>query len=77
MDDMEKLSGYLIDTALADVMTARYKREKQLASSFWLVDNSVLQEKGHRRPPLIHDESEKLGETMIQRLGLKEIGKPK
>jgi len=71
-DDLEKLSAYLPDCALADVLSARHKRDKMLQSSFWLVENSVLKKKGERKPTVLVGESGKLGRMMAERLGLKD-----
>jgi len=71
-DDLEKLSAYLPDCALAEVLSARYKRDKVLQSSFWLVENSVLKKKGERKPTVLVGASGKLGRMMAERLGLKD-----
>jgi hypothetical protein len=71
-DDLEKLSAYLPDTAFAEVLTARYKRDKKLQSSFWLVENSVLKNRGERKPKVLVGQSGKLGRMMAERLGLKD-----
>jgi hypothetical protein len=41
-DDMEKLSPYLLDTAMSELLSARYKKDKSLRASFFTIDNSVL-----------------------------------
>ena len=71
IDDLEKLSPYLSDTSLAGVLSARYKRDKSLLSSFWAVDNPVLDRKSDRKATLA-GEAGKLGEMVERRLGLKE-----
>jgi hypothetical protein len=71
-DDLEKLSAYLPDCTLADVLSARYKRDKVLQSSFWLVENSVLKKKGERKPTVLVGASGKLGHMMAGGLGLKD-----
>ena len=75
-DALEMLSAYLPDTSLADALSARFKRDKKVQSSFWLVDNSVLAEKGDRKPPLFSAPSKKLFEVMAARLGLPDDTKP-
>jgi hypothetical protein len=70
-DDIEKLSPFLRDSSLAEVLSARYKPDKNLKSSFWTVENSVLARKGERLPSLLVDQTEKLGEMIATRLGLK------
>jgi hypothetical protein len=71
-DDIEKLSPFLRDSSLAEALSARYKPDKSLNFSFWTVENSVLARKGKRFPSLLVDETEKLGEMMATRLGLKD-----
>jgi hypothetical protein len=71
-DDIEKLSPFLRDSSLAEVLSARYKPDKNLKSSFWTVENSVLARKGERLPSLLVDQTEKLGEMIATRLGLKD-----
>jgi hypothetical protein len=71
-DDLEKLSPYLRDTSLAEALSGRYRKDKDLVASFWTVDNSILMRKGNRIPKLLADETEKLAEMIAARLGLKE-----
>jgi hypothetical protein len=46
--DMEMLCAYLRDAALAELLEERYRAETSLLSSFWLVDNLVIQRLGNR-----------------------------
>lgn len=72
-DDMEKLSPFLSDTPLAEVLSARYKPDKSLKFSFWTVRNAALERKGARKPRVLVDETERFSEMVEGRLGLKEL----
>lgn len=47
--DIELLCGYLRDASFADLIEARYRAEPSLPSSFWLVDNPLLERLGDRQ----------------------------
>jgi hypothetical protein len=43
------------------MLSARHKGDKKLQSSFWLVENSVLNQKGDRKPTVLANATTKLG----------------
>lgn len=46
--DLEMICGYLRETSLADLLEERYRNDRGLFSSFWLVDNSIIKRIGGR-----------------------------
>jgi hypothetical protein len=46
--DIEMICGYLGQASLADLLEARYRNDRGLLSSFWLVDNPVVDRLGDR-----------------------------
>lgn len=40
--DLELIGGYLHEVSLADLLDERYNNDRSLMSSFWLVDNSII-----------------------------------
>jgi len=52
-DDFERVSGYLKDKALTEILEGRYRPDKELRSSFGLVENRALRDWRTRVPPVI------------------------
>lgn len=46
--DVEMICGYLNEASLSDLLEERYRNDKGLLSSFWLVDNVVVKRIGNR-----------------------------
>jgi hypothetical protein len=46
--DLEMIGGYLQDVSFADLLDERYNNDRSLMSSFWLVDNSIIDRIGGR-----------------------------
>jgi hypothetical protein len=46
--DIEMLCAYFRDASFADLLEERYRAEKNLLSSFWLVDNPIIERVGNR-----------------------------
>jgi hypothetical protein len=53
VDVIEKLTPYLIDTRLADILAQRYIADPLLRAPFFLKPNSALSSKGADRPPIL------------------------
>jgi len=69
-DDVEKVTPYLRDTFLADILMARFRQEPSLFSPFWIVRNEVLETKSERKPQWVYDALKALVEMTVERLGL-------
>jgi len=69
-DDLEKLTPYLAEVPLTRALSARYRRDKALLSSFWMVDNSVIDPKGERHPQFIKMAPQIIREMSTRILGL-------
>ncbi len=46
--DLEMICGYLREASLADLLDERYRNDKGMLSSFWLVDNPIIDRIGGR-----------------------------
>ena len=46
--DLELICGYLRETSFADLLEERYRNDRGLLSSFWLVDNAIIDRIGGR-----------------------------
>jgi hypothetical protein len=46
--DLEMICGYLREASFADLLDERYKNDRGLLSSFWLVDNPIIDRIGGR-----------------------------
>lgn len=54
--DAELLCAYLRDSSLTDLLEARYRADSNLLSSFWLVDNPIVERLGNRETSVLRDE---------------------
>jgi hypothetical protein len=69
-DDIEKISPYLKDTLLPDILMARFRQEPSLFSPFSIVRNEVLEGKNERKPQWVYDALKDLAQMTVDRLGL-------
>src|SRR5208337_4012755 len=46
--DIEMICGYLRDVAFSDLLEERYRNDRNLLSTFWAVDNSIVDRIGDR-----------------------------
>jgi hypothetical protein len=69
-DDLEKISAYLPDTSLTDILEGRYKAERNLRATFFAVDNPVIMARGNRRPQTHIDANEEFKSIMFKLLGI-------
>lgn len=69
-DDVEKISSYLSDTRLSDLLLARYRADRRLMSSFWTAGNRVVDKKGFRKPAFVYSALRELTELTADVLGL-------
>jgi hypothetical protein len=53
--DIEMLCGYLRDASVAELLEARYRADPNLLSSFWLVDNALLDRLGQRKCRILNE----------------------
>lgn len=72
IDEFERLSPYLVDVSLSEVLLARIDLDPDLLFPLWFGGNAVLATLEGRASPLLEAEIEKLGEICINRLGIKD-----
>lgn len=74
--DIEMLCAYLSDASFADLLEERYRAETSLLSSFWLVDNPIIDRLGKRECKVLADERHAYFESVTKVLfpGLKLSG---
>ena len=46
--DLEMLCGYFREASFADLLDERYRNDRGMLSSFWLVDNAIIDRIGER-----------------------------
>jgi hypothetical protein len=68
--DLEKLSAYLPDASLTEIIESRYRSDQALKTSFFAVDNPVIQSRGNRRPKIYMDANEEFKKIMVKILGV-------
>ena len=66
--DLEEICGYLQEVSLADLLEERYRNDKELLSSFSLVDNSIIDQIGKRECKLLADALQSYFQEMAQTL---------
>ena len=71
-DDIERLTPYLTDVSLGEVLSARIAADHGLVFPLWYGDNKVLGALHERPATLLRAEIEKLGEMCCERLGIKD-----
>lgn len=71
-DDIERLTPYLCDTSLSEIILARIAGDKDLIYPLWYGENTVLGGLTNRPAIFLNSEIEKLIEMCQVRLGLKE-----
>jgi len=69
VDDIEKLTPYLSDTPLADILLAKFRQEPSLFSPFWIVRNDVIEKKDLRKPQWVYDSLKELTRATAHQLG--------
>jgi hypothetical protein len=69
VDDIEKLTPYLSDSSLAEILLAKFRQEPSLFSPFWIVRNDVLEKKDLRKPQWVYDSLKELTRVSADRLG--------
>jgi hypothetical protein len=69
-NDLEKLSPYLKDISLGEVLLGRINADKDLIFPLWNPDNTVLVKLPARPSPLLSAEIDKLGDICVARLGV-------
>jgi hypothetical protein len=47
--DIELICGYLKEVSVASLLEERYRKDPKLLSSFWAVDNDIIEKIGGRR----------------------------
>lgn len=67
--DLEMICGYLREASLTDLLEERYRNDKGLLSSFWLVDNAIIDQIGNREckpfSDACHAYFESVGKTLF------------
>lgn len=71
-DDLERLTPYLADISLAEILSARIAGDGSLVTPLWHGENRVLDKLPGRPAKLLDAEVEKLEEMCRERLGLKD-----
>jgi hypothetical protein len=66
--DVEMLCGYLPYAGLTDLLEQRYRAQPSLLSSFWLVDNPIINRLGNRECKPFADAMHTYVETVKERL---------
>lgn len=69
-DDIEKVTPYLSDTSLLEILLARLDQEPSLFSPFWTVRNKVLEKTEERKPQWVYDALRELVQMSAKRLGI-------
>ncbi len=67
--DLEMICGYLRDVSFADLLDERYSSDRRMLSSFWLVDNPIIDRIGGREckpfTDASHEYFQKIAETLF------------
>jgi len=66
--DVEMICGYLREASFADLLEERYRSDRRLLSSFWLVDNAVIDRIGDRECKAFSDASQSYFEGLTKTL---------
>jgi hypothetical protein len=53
--DLEMICGYLREASFGDLLEERYRNDRELLSTFWFVNNSVIDRIGNRECKAIND----------------------
>lgn len=71
-DDLERLTPYLNDVPLGEVLSARITGDSSLVFPLWYGENKVLSGLQERPATLLNSEVEKMVDICAARLGLKD-----
>lgn len=69
-DDVERLSPYLSDAMLTDLIEARHRKDKNLAMPFWMVETDLIKKLGRRKPDFFRVALSWLRDNALSVLGM-------